>query len=123
MADETSPTAQSPRGADEPPTAPPPGPAGTVHRYRVRRSPNLWAFLVTGAFLGAIVGFTLDYLGPDGCSGGAPGRSGVGAVVERCTEPYAPGVSLAYFLVLGALAGIAVAATLVAVLDKALSRR
>lgn len=90
-----------------------PPPTGTV-RYRVRRSPNVWAFLVTGAFLGALVGFSVDYFGPDGCAK----VQGVG-----CTAPYSPGASLAYFLVLGALAGVAVAATLAVALDKFFSTR
>lgn len=84
-----------------------------VYRYRVRRAPNIWAFIVTGAFLGAIVGVVIDYAGPNGCA----------RVAEQgCTAPYDPGVSLAYLLVLGALAGIAVAATLAVLLDRLLDR-
>jgi hypothetical protein len=99
--------------ADE--TSTQPDQAGTgVFRYRVRRAPNIWAFLVTGAVVGALVGFSVDYFGPDGCAKAA----GAG-----CTAPYSPGVSLAYFLVLGAMAGVAVAATVVVAVDKFLSSR
>ena len=98
----------------DPAAIPPAAEDDTVYRYRVRRVPNIWAFLVTGALVGAIVGFVLDFLGPDGCATTSSGS---------CTAPYSPGVSLAYFLVLGALAGIAVAATVVVAVDKYLSTR
>ena len=64
-----------------------------------------------------------DYLGPDGCAPREPGQGGLGSVVERCTAAYSPGVTLAYFLVLGALAGIAVAATVVVAVDRFLAKR
>lgn len=81
-------------------------------RYRVRRAANIPAFLVTGALFGMGVGFLIDYAGPDErCPAGA-----------TCQLAYEPSVSLAYFLVLGALAGIAVGGTLVVLVDKLLDR-
>lgn len=84
-------------------------------RYRVRRSPNLRAFLGTGAVLGMIVGIVVAVVGPDSRCEGVPGRA--------CQGTFEPSASLAYFLVLGALAGIAVAAAVAAVVDSRATRR
>ncbi|WP_116115158.1 hypothetical protein [Austwickia chelonae] len=85
---------------------------------RTRRAPKLTSFLATGAVLGMALGVLIDYLGPDTRCGDAGS-----AAAAACRASYEPTVSLFYFLVLGALAGIGVAASIAVALEWFLNRR
>ncbi|GAB78992.1 hypothetical protein SAMN05421595_0207 [Austwickia chelonae] len=92
-------------------------PPQVVH-LRTRRTPKISSFLVTGAVLGMALGVLIDYVGPDSRCGEAGS-----AAAAACRAGYEPTVSLFYFLVLGALAGIGVAASVAVGLDWFLNRR
>lgn len=83
-------------------------------RYRVRRAPNIAAFLIAGAVLGAVAGLALDLFGPN--SGCAPGDAG-------CVAPFQAGSTLGYLVVLGTLIGLALAAVVVVVVERVMDRR
>ncbi len=94
-----------------------PEPASGATRLRVRRAPRLPVFLGVGVVLGMITGFLIDYLGPDPRCAELPPSAG------PCVASYDVGASLAYFLVLGALAGLAVGATVAVIVERAMERR
>ncbi len=87
---------------------------GPTVRYRVRRAPNIAAFLITGALLGAFAGLTLDVFGPN--SRCAPGDAG-------CVSPFQAGSTMGYLVMLGTLIGLALAAVVFVIVERFMRRR
>ncbi len=85
-----------------------------VTRRRVRRTPHIPAFLITGALLGAVLGIVVDVVGPDSrCS---PTDSG-------CVAPYQAGSTLGYLVTVGIILGIGLGAIAAVVLERLWDRR
>lgn len=100
--------------AAEPTPASADGEVPRVTRYRVRRTPRIAAFLVTGGVLGAILGFAVNLLGPDSrCAPQDP----------SCIAPYQAGSTLGYLVTVGIIVGIGVGAIVTVVLDWLWDRR
>lgn len=93
-----------------------------LYRYPVRRTPNVKAFLVTGALLGVLAGLLINQFGP----GSHPVCPDVKSAAQACRDAaaaYQPSSGLQYLLVLGAGVGVLGAGIAAAVLDRIWSRR
>lgn len=93
------------------------GSAGTgrrVVRYRLRRTPNIAAFLIAGGLLGAILGLVVDLVGPDSrCAPADP----------SCVAPYQAGSTLGYLVTAGIIVGVGIGAIAAVILDRLWDRR
>lgn len=70
----------------------------------IRRAPNLLAFLITGAILGAVAGFLFGLLGPE-------------------SQYYTRGAIVGFFLVIGLLVGAGVGSVVSLIIDRVSLKR
>ncbi len=86
------------------PAGPQPSEESRTEQVRVRRSPRILNFLLTGGLLGGVVAGILTFAFPG-------------------NDEYPPSQVLGFLLVLGVTVGIAVGALVAVILDRALQRR
>lgn len=85
--------------ADPETPAPAPQPGSATERMTVRRAPNMVAFLITGAAVGAIAGLLVGALGPGSLA-------------------YTRGAIIGFFLITFLIVGATVGAVVALVLDR-----